>query len=149
MRHIELIQEKATDGNSSSFYFKVNDVPIFAKGANWIPSHILPELGHDEKRLRQLLQSVKDANMNMLRVWGGGIYESDLFYQICDELGILVWQDMMFTNALYPSDEEFLASVSAEIEQQVKRILGHGSPALWSANDEILLALSEERYNMH
>lgn len=146
LRQIELVQETTTDNKGQSFYFKVNGVPIFAKGANWLPGHILPELGYDETMLQQTLQSVKDANMNMLRVWGGGVYESDLFYQLCDELGILVWQDMMFTNALYPGDNDFLDSVSAEIEHQVMRILGHGSLALWSGNDEIELALAERRY---
>lgn len=85
-RSVELVQEEVQEGNfpnlGLSFYFKVNDVPIFAKGANWIPGHILPELSYNEKMIRQLLQSAKDANMNMLRVWGGGVYESDLFYQV-------------------------------------------------------------------
>lgn len=83
LRTVELVQEEITPGKPGlSFYFKVNNIPFFAKGSNWIPSHILPELGSDESTLRNLLQAAKDANMNMLRVWGGGVYESDRFYEV-------------------------------------------------------------------
>lgn len=83
IRTVELVQEELHPKlEGLSFYFKVNDVPIFAKGSNWIPGHILPELGYEEAKVRHLLLSSKEANMNMLRVWGGGVYESDLFYQV-------------------------------------------------------------------
>lgn len=91
-----------------SFYFKVNNVPIFAKGSNIIPISILPEKGQNEKSVRFLLQSAKDVHMNMLRVWGGGVYESDYFYDTADEMGIMIWQDIMFACSMYPTDEEFL-----------------------------------------
>lgn len=91
-----------------TFYFKVNGVAIFAKGSNWIPANILPEQGTDAKRVRFLLESARDVHMNMLRVWGGGVYESDEFYEIADELGILIWQDFMFACSMYPVDESFL-----------------------------------------
>ena len=82
-RTIELIQEEITPGMKGlSFYFKINGIPIFAKGSNWIPGHILPELSYNETMIRQMLTSAKQANMNMLRVWGGGLYESDFFYQV-------------------------------------------------------------------
>lgn len=80
---------------------------MFMKGTNWIPSHILPEKSFDTVKMRRLLNAVTDAHMNMIRVWGGGIYESDQFYDIADELGILVWQDMMFACAMYPVFDEF------------------------------------------
>lgn len=83
VRTVELVQEQIKpDCDGLSFYFKVNGVPIFGKGSNWIPSHILPELGNDEKVIKHLLLSAKEVHMNMLRVWGGGVYESDLFYQV-------------------------------------------------------------------
>lgn len=90
-----------------SFYLRINHVPMFMKGTNWIPSQILPEKSFDLIKVRRLLYAVKDAHMNMIRVWGGGIYESDQFYDIADELGILIWQDMMFACAMYPVFDEF------------------------------------------
>lgn len=80
---------------------------MFMKGTNWIPSQILPEKTFDEVKVRRLLNAVKDSHMNMIRIWGGGIYESDEFYDIADELGILIWQDMMFACAMYPVFDEF------------------------------------------
>lgn len=94
------------EGNS--FYFKVNDIPIFAKGSNLIPINILPERGQNETTIRYLLQSAKDVHMNMLRVWGGGVYESDTFYDVADELGIIIWQDFMFACAMYPTNDDFI-----------------------------------------
>ncbi|GFR86649.1 beta-mannosidase [Elysia marginata] len=101
-----------------SFYFKVNGIPIFLKGSNWIPADNFQERVTRE-RLQYLLSSAANVSINSLRVWGGGIYESDDFYEICDELGILVWQDMMFSVALYPAYPSFLKSVAAEISYQV------------------------------
>ncbi|XP_064488178.1 beta-mannosidase-like isoform X3 [Ornithodoros turicata] len=117
------------------FYFKINNVPIYAKGSNWIPADILPERVTKEY-LTYLLQSAKFANMNMLRVWGGGIYESDFFYQTADELGILIWQDFMFAVALYPTNSDFLETVKTEVRQQVRRLQHHPSVCVWAGNNE-------------
>src|SRR5690606_25752499 len=107
LRTLELVQEP--DEFGKSFYFKLNGVPVFMKGANYIPSEsFLPRV--TDSIYRQLIQTAVDANMNMLRVWGGGIYENDVFYEECDRNGILVWQDFMFACAMYPGDEDFLKS---------------------------------------
>lgn len=137
-RTIELVQEK--DEIGESFYFKVNGVPVFMKGTNWIPAHSFVSEMHSEKgkaRYKMLLESCKDANMNMIRVWGGGVYENDYFYELCDELGLLVWQDFMFACALYPGDTVFLENVRKEAEYQVKRLSRHPSLALWCGNNEV------------
>ena len=137
-RTIELVQEK--DDVGESFYFKINGFPVFMKGANWIPTHsFVSEMMNEKgkKRYKHLLESCKDANMNMIRVWGGGIYENDYFYELCDELGLLVWQDFMFACALYPADAAFLKSVKKEAEYQVKRLSQHPCLALWCGNNEV------------
>lgn len=145
-RTVELIQEpiSPTNGtdNGLTFQFRINGVDLFAMGSNWIPSSVLPEQSNDVEYVRYLLQSAKDANMNMLRVWGGGIYESDAFYRIADELGIMIWHDFMFACALYPSDDDFLASVRLEIEQQVQRLQHHPSIVLWAGNNENEMAIA-------
>ena len=117
LRTVELRQQR--DAAGKSFMFVVNGVPVFAKGANWIPADSFPERVTRE-RYRHLLESARDANMNMLRVWGGGYYEMDDFYELCDELGIMVWQDFMFACSMYPGDEKFLESVRAEATDQVR-----------------------------
>lgn len=144
-RTIELIQEPVTKGNLDegvSFNFRINGIDLFAMGSNWIPSNILPEYSNDFEYIRYLLQSTKDANMNMLRVWGGGMYESDEFYRLADEMGIMIWHDFMFACALYPTDEEFLSSVRLEIEQQVQRLQHHPSIVLWAGNNENEMAIA-------
>lgn len=83
-------------------------MPVFSKGSNIIPVSVLPEKGQDPDTIRFLLNSAKEAHMNMLRVWGGGVYESDLFYELADELGIMIWQDFMFACSMYPANEDFL-----------------------------------------
>jgi beta-mannosidase len=128
------------DEGGRSMTFSVNGVDIFAKGANWIPIDALPSRMSDD-RYEYLLQSCVDANMNMLRVWGGGMYERDIFYDLCDEKGILIWQDCMFSCAMYPAHEEFLANVEAEIRYQVDRLADHPSLALWCGNNEDLGAI--------
>ncbi|XP_033016272.1 beta-mannosidase isoform X3 [Lacerta agilis] len=134
-RTIELVEEPIPGSPGLSFYFRINGLPIFMKGSNWIPADSFQDRV-TSKRLRILLQSAVDANMNMLRVWGGGIYEQDEFYEICNELGIMIWQDFMFAVALYPTDHSFLDSVRAEITHQVKRLKSHPSVILWSGNNE-------------
>lgn len=138
-RTIELIEQPIEGGNT--FYFKVNGIPVFIKGSNWIPSDILPENMFDYEKLKYLMSAVQDANMNTLRVWGGGVYESDEFYKLADEYGILVWQDMMFACAMYPVFPEFLESVQTELAQNIRRIQSHPSILLWSGNNENEAAL--------
>ncbi|MBN2237611.1 MAG: glycoside hydrolase family 2 protein [Bacteroidales bacterium] len=133
-RTVELITEP--DSIGESFYFKVNDIPIYAKGANYIPQdNFLPSV--DSSRYAQIIKSAKAANMNMLRVWGGGIYENDLLYDLCDENGILLWQDFMFACSLYPSDPAFLKNVEFEARDNIIRLRDHASLALWCGNNEI------------
>lgn len=134
LRSLEVKQEN--DGWGKSFAFIINGVPVFGKGANWIPADSFPSR-IPKDRYRWLLKSAADANMNMLRVWGGGIYESDDFYNLCDELGILVWQDFMFACSMYPGNQEFLDNVRAEAEDNVRRLRNHPSIAIWSGNNEI------------
>ncbi|CEJ69868.1 Exo-beta-D-glucosaminidase precursor [Chryseobacterium oranimense G311] len=134
LRTVELVQEK--DAAGKSFYFKVNGKPLYAKGTNWIPGDSFSPRMTKEK-YRKLIKDAKDANMNMIRVWGGGIYEDDEFYKVCDENGILVWQDFMFAGSFYPADEDFLNNVKEEVKDQVNRLQNHPSIALWCGNNEI------------
>jgi beta-mannosidase len=134
LRTIELVREK--DEWGKSFKFVVNGVPVFAKGANWIPADsFLPRITRE--RLEQRLGSAKKANFNMLRVWAGGIYESDDFYDLADEMGLLVWEDFHFSTSLYPADEAFLANVAIEAEHAIRRLRNHASLALWCGNNEV------------
>jgi len=134
IRTVELVQEP--DSAGKSFLFKVNGSPVFMKGANIIPRHsFLPEA--NDTNLRRLITDAADAGMNMLRVWGGGAYEEDLFYHLCDSLGILVWQDFMFAGSMYPSDSAFLNNVKEEATQQVQRLSNHPCLALWCGNNEV------------
>ncbi|WP_296382127.1 glycoside hydrolase family 2 protein [Winogradskyella sp.] len=133
LRTIEHIAEK--DDNGESFYFKINDLPVYAKGANYIPQNSLQNKVTDA-HYESLLNDVVNANMNMLRVWGGGIYENDIFYDLCDEKGILIWQDFMFACAMYPGDKGFLNIVEHEVYDNVKRLRNHASIALWCGNNE-------------
>jgi len=134
LRSIELINEK--DSIGESFYFKVNNVPVFVKGANYIPQdNFLAEVTED--RYRDVIKSAVDANMNMLRVWGGGIYENDIFYDLCDENGIMVWQYFMFACNMYPGDYPFLENVRNEAIDNVIRLRNHTCLALWCGNNEV------------
>jgi beta-mannosidase len=133
IRTIELVTEK--DAKGESFYFKLNGKPVFSKGANYIPQDIFQDrvTPGDYKKL---LDDVVASNMNMLRVWGGGIYEDDIFYQLCDARGILVWQDFMYACAMYPGNGSFLATAAREALQQLERLRQHPSIALWCGNNE-------------
>jgi len=133
LRTIEVVHERDKDGKS--FFIKVNGAPVFMKGANWIPADSFVTR-MTEDRYRSLLQSAKDANMNMLRVWGGGIYEDDRFYDLADQLGLLVWQDFMFACSMYPGDEPFVESVRQEAIENVRRLRNHPSLTLWAGNNE-------------
>lgn len=130
----KLIQQP--DSIGTSFYFEKDGKPIYAKGANWIPGDVfLPRLKKED--YRKMLQSAKDANMNMLRVWGGGIYEADEFYDLCDEMGIMVWQDFMFAGGMYPGDDAFMNNVKEEVKYQINRLKHHPCIVLWCGNNEI------------
>ena len=137
VRTIELIQE--ADAIGTSYAFKVNGKDVFMKGANYVPmSSMYTEIGFEDKE--KLLMLAKDAHFNMIRVWGGGIYETDEFYSLCDEFGILVWQDFMFAGSMYPSHAEFNKTVEKEVEEQVKRIGAHPCCALFCGNNEMDVA---------
>jgi len=131
-----IVLDRHPDEWGESFQFVVNGRPIFAKGANWVPAHSFVAEPTREF-YGNLLASATEAHMNMLRVWGGGIYEMDAFYDLCDEKGLLVWQDFMFACALYPGDRGFLASVKTEAAYQVRRLANRASLALWCGNNEI------------
>ncbi|MFN8634307.1 MAG: glycoside hydrolase family 2 protein [Chloroflexota bacterium] len=137
IRTLVLDQSPDTDEPGTRFFrFVLNGVPVFAKGANWIPCDSFVG-AIPEERYTRLLEAARDANMTMLRIWGGGIYEHDRFYDECDRLGILVWQDFMFACATYPEeDPDFNAEVEAEARYQVRRLRSHPSLALWCGNNE-------------
>jgi beta-mannosidase len=123
------------DANGSAFTFVINDVPVFIRGANWIPDDCFPSRITPE-RLRQRLVQATGANINLLRVWGGGIYESEDFYGLCDELGVLVWQDFLFACAAYPEEEPIRGEVLAEAAENVARLMPHPSLVLWNGCNE-------------
>ncbi|MCG9879135.1 MAG: glycoside hydrolase family 2 protein [Bacteroidia bacterium] len=133
IRTIEWIREN--DEAGQSFYLKLNGKPVFIKGANWVPPNIFTsEISTED--YRNLLVKAADVNMNMVRIWGGGIYPSKEFYNLCDSLGILVWQDFMFACAMYPADSLFLDLVKEEIDVQIKKFQNHPSLAIWCGNNE-------------
>jgi len=134
LRTIELVQDK--DEFGTSFYFKLNGKPVFMKGANYIPQDsFIPK--QTPSSYNELVQNARKANMNMLRVWGGGVYADDEFYNACDANGILVWQDFMFACAMYPGDEKFVENIKHEVIDNVNRLQNHPSIALWCGNNEI------------
>lgn len=116
------------------------------KGSNWIPADVLPDRGGDVRTIKYLLTAARDAHMNMLRVWGGGVYESDYFYELADEYGILIWQDLMFACAMYPVYDAFLASVRTEVRQNTRRLQHHPSVAIFATNNENEVALAQNWY---
>ncbi len=134
LRTIELVQDK--DSIGSSFYFRLNGVPVFMKGANCIPpDNFLPRVTKND--YETIVNNAVDANMNMLRVWGGGVYADDAFYNDCDKKGILVWQDFMFACAMYPGDDHFVNNVAEEVIDQTERLRNHPCIALWCGNNEV------------
>lgn len=135
LRRLRLVQEAVAGEPGKSFTFEVNNLPIFCGGANWIPADsFTPRVSR--KDYERWLELAQQANMQMLRIWGGGIYEEDVFYDLCDEKGILLWHDFMFACGLYPAHPEFRANVRAEAEAQVRRLRHHPSLALWCGNNE-------------
>jgi len=138
IRTVKLVREP--DSLGTTFYFELNGVPVFMKGANYIPmDNFLDRV--DDQKYHQMIRNAVDANMNMLRVWGGGIYEKDLFYDLCDENGLLVWQDFMFGGGIYPAEGRYLESVKEEVKQVAKRLRNHPCLALWCGNNEVYEAL--------
>ncbi|HVU15957.1 MAG TPA: glycoside hydrolase family 2 protein [Candidatus Didemnitutus sp.] len=128
--------DRSADQWGECFRFLVNGRPVFLKGANWIPAHSFVA-GLTRRDYERDLRAAAAANMNCVRVWGGGIYEHEAFHDLCDELGLLVWQDFMFSCTLYPGDERFLANVRREADYQVRRLRHRASIALWCGNNEI------------
>jgi beta-mannosidase len=139
LRDLVWVIEK--DEIDHSFKCRINGRDITMMGANWIPADAIPSRVNPAV-IRDLLESARAANMNMLRIWGGGQYEPDWFYDLCDELGILIWHDFMFSCMSYPSDRKFLASVETEITQQVRRLSHHASIALWCGDNEVIGSLN-------
>ena len=135
IRTVELVTESDETPNGKVFYFKVNGVKVFAKGANWIPADLLiSRMTRD--RYRELLELTAEGNHNMLRVWGGGLVEYEDFYELCDELGIMLWHDFQFACGHYPEDEEFLKLIEKEVEATVRTLRNHPSIVLWCGNNE-------------
>ena len=139
LRTVELITDP--DEAGSRFALKVNGREIFCRGANWIPADALFSRSSEEKTT-DLLNSAVAAHMNMIRIWGGGFYEADWFYDLCDRLGLMVWQDFMFACNLYPCTEDFLDNVAHEVEYQVKRLSSHASIVIWCGDNELVGALT-------
>ena len=135
LRRLKLVQEPFETEAGTSFYFEINNQAIFAGGVNWIPADsFTPRI--TSERYDQWLELAAAAHLTMLRVWGGGIYEADRFYDRCDELGLLVWQDFMFGCGIYPAHDEFLANVQAEAETVLTRLRHHPAIVIWCANNE-------------
>lgn len=138
IRSIEVIRQPDKEG--IAFYFKLNGIPVFSKGANYIPSDMfLPRVTKDD--YKKTIMDAANANMNMLRIWGGGIYEDDYFYDLCDENGILIWQDFMFACSVYPSDGKLKENIRQEAIDNIRRLRNHASLAIWCGNNEIMDAI--------
>jgi beta-mannosidase len=144
LRTIELRREP--DAWGESFTFVVNGVPLFAKGADWIPADSFTTRVRAGD-LERLLQSARAAHMNMLRVWGGGTYGEERFYDLCDRLGILVWQDFIFACGIYPDDDAFAENVRCEAVENVRRLRHRASLALWCGNNEMEQGWSDWKWN--
>ncbi len=135
IRKIELIQVPLLEEEGTTFFFRINNTPLFITGACWIPADsFTPRI--TPSKYRNWISLAKAANQSMLRVWGGGIYEPDVFYDICDELGVLVWQDFMFACGNYPAYPDMLRSIELEARQNIQRLRHHPCMAIWAGNNE-------------
>ncbi|ANB14927.1 hypothetical protein AWJ20_2544 [Sugiyamaella lignohabitans] len=135
LREIKLVQKPLEGEEGTSFFFQINGIPIFCKGSDWIPcDSLLPRV--DAKKLRNWVQLAADGNQNMIRVWGGGVYEDDAFYEACDEIGVMVWNDFQFACGAYPADKHYIDIVKDEAVYNVKRLRSHPSIVLWCGNNE-------------
>lgn len=150
IKHAELINQP--DKWGTSYEIKVNGRPIFCKGADYIPQDVFPSRVKEED-LRKMVETMAKSNFNMVRVWGGGYYPDDAFFDACDELGIMVWQDFMFACSMYPGDPEFLQNVSEEVSFQIPRIASHPSVTIFNGNNEVDVAWKnwgfQVRYNIY
>ncbi len=131
----DILLKRTADSVGTQFFIELNGNSVFCKGANWVPAEVFQHKNSIEK-YRKLLILAKDAGYNMIRVWGGGYYEDNSFYELCDSLGIMVWQDFMFACSMYPFNEEFISSVKTEADFQLRRMSSHPSIALWCGNNE-------------
>jgi beta-mannosidase len=132
IRTIELIQQ---EGDKQVFYFRVNDKPVYLKGANWIPSDsFIPQI--KDSTYKSLVFLARDAGMNVLRIWGGGIYEQPIFYELCDQLGVLIWQDFMFACSAYPDNDFFVENIRKEVKEKISDLQYHPSITIWCGNNE-------------
>ncbi|GAB5418570.1 MAG: glycoside hydrolase family 2 protein [Crocinitomicaceae bacterium] len=137
VKTVELVQE--TDEWGTSYFFKINGRKIFAKGGNYIPQDIFPARVKDAD-IEEMVETMAASNFNMVRVWGGGYYPDEVFYETCDRLGLMVWQDLMFACAMYPGDNRFVENISEEFNYQVPRIAGHASVVQFNGNNEVEVA---------
>lgn len=135
LRKVELVQESFADQEGSSFYFRVNNVPIYCNGSNWIPGHSF-QTALTKDDYTKWLEIMVTGHQNMIRIWGGGYYEQDIFYEECDRLGILIWHDFMFACGQYPAYKEFVELVSDEVKSQLRRLRNYCSLALFVGNNE-------------
>lgn len=135
IRKVELVQEPLIDQPGTSFYFRLNNVPVYCNGSDWIPTHSFQTCLTNQD-YTYWITLVANGNQNMLRIWGGGYYEQDIFYQECDRFGVLVWHDFMFACGQYPGRKEFFDSVNKEIVTQLRRLRNYCSIALWCGNNE-------------
>lgn len=149
IRNTELIQNE--DQWGTSYVVRINNKDIFCKGGDYIPQDMFPTRVTDDA-LRNMIEVAYKSNFNMIRVWGGGYYPDDAFYEACDELGIMVWQDFMFACAMYPGDEAFLKNVKGELDYQIPRIAAHPSVVLFNGNNEVEVAWGnwgfQSKYNL-
>lgn len=135
LRRVEVVRRKLQDAPGTTFFFQVNNIPVFCGGSNWIPADMfVPRI--DSSRYRAWLKLAVEGNQCMIRVWGGGIFEEQAFYDACDEMGVLVWQDFLFACGNYPANEEFLDLVKREATANVKRLLHHPCIVIWAGNNE-------------
>ncbi|KAK8031122.1 Beta-mannosidase B [Apiospora arundinis] len=135
LRRAQLVQRPLKDQPGTSFFFEINNIPIFCGGSDWIPAdNFIPRIS--KNRYRDWVKLVADGNQLMIRVWGGGIYEEQAFYDACDELGVLVWQDFMFGCGNYPAWPEMLKSIEREAEENLRMLRHHPSIVIWAGNNE-------------
>jgi len=141
IRMVKLLRSDLTDekGNGD-FLFHINNERIFILGTNWVPADALHSL--DKKKIPKMIEMVKDLGCNMIRCWGGNIYEDDLFYELCDKEGIMVWQDFSFGCAIYPQDDAFIEKIKIEATTIIKRLRTHASLVLWAGDNEVDIAHS-------
>ena len=144
IRTAEVIREDDDQGRKMTV--RLNGYDVFCKGANWIPIDNFPHM-RERRDYAHLLESAALSNMNMIRVWGGGLYESEDFYELCDSLGIMVWQDMAFACGMFPSDSTYLSNVKEEIKDNVRRLRNHPSLVLWCGNNENEISYFEWGWN--